>query len=133
MNQAFSAQFFTGNRTRLKERVDNKAPIILTANGLLQSGGDTSYPFHQDASFWYFTGCDEPDIVLVCNEDEEYLIVPTRASSRAAFDGTIDERLLSQLSGIKLILNEDEGWKRLNTRLNKTKQVAVVTAPPDYV
>ena len=43
------------------------------------------FNFAQDPNFWYLTGIDEPDIVLVMDRGKEYLIVPARSSSTSGF------------------------------------------------
>ncbi len=129
----FGSDFFAGNRARLRQLFTGTAPIILTANGQLQRGGDTPYPFCQDASFWYYTGIDEPDVVLVCDKDKEYLIVPSREPNRVAFDGAIDEAELRRISGIDTILDDRQGWKRLGARLDHVKHAATLAAPPAYI
>ena len=133
MSQNFTSKFFIDNRARLIGLLPDSALIVLTANGLLQRGGDTSYPFYQDASFWYFTGCDEPDVVIVFSRTDEYLIVPHRDGSRTAFDGAIDVVQLGSIAGIKTILNEAEGWQRLGHQLTDTKQLATLAAAPAYI
>ena len=65
MKSHFSSGFFAGNRRRLQTLFTGTAPIVITANGLLQRGADSTYAFAQDANFWYLTGIDEPDIILV--------------------------------------------------------------------
>jgi Xaa-Pro aminopeptidase len=129
----FSADFFSGNRARLRTLFTGTAPVVLTAAGLLQRGGDSSFPFHQDSSFWYLTGINEPDVILVMDKDKDYLIVPGRDVGRAAFDGTIDDRLLRRVSGIDTILNEKDGWKAIGNRLKKVKHVATLAAAPAYI
>jgi len=129
----FGSDFFIGNRARLKQLFTGTAPIILTANGRLQRGGDTTYLFCQDASFWYYTGIEEPDVVLVCDKDKEYLIVPPRDAARQAFEGAIDDAELRRISGIEAILDEKQGWKRLGTRLERVKHAATLAAAPAYM
>ena len=85
MQSYFTSDFFAANRARLRELFHGTAPIVITANGLLQRGGDSSFTFAQDANFWYLTGIDEPDLVLVLDRDKEYIIVPERSNSRQAF------------------------------------------------
>jgi Xaa-Pro aminopeptidase len=128
-----NADFFVENRKRLRELFTGTAPIIMTANGLLQRNSDVTYPFRQDSSFWYFTGIEEPDIVLVMDKDKEYLIVPERDTSRQAFDGAIDIQALSKSSGIEQVLPAEQGWKQLGTRLKKVKHIATVAPAPDYL
>lgn len=133
MNQHFGSEFFAGNRASLRELFTGTAPIVVAANGLLQRGADSAFPFAQDANFWYLTGIDEPDIILVIDKDKEYLIVPDRDDSRAAFDGSIAAADLIERSGIQTVVNEKEGWSQLVNRLRKVKHVATLASPPAYI
>lgn len=132
-NISFTSEFFAGNRRRLRELFTGTAPIVLTAAGLLQRNADMAYPFCQDASFWYFTGIDEPDITLVLDKDREYLLIPPRDAVRTVFEGAIDEVDLKRTSGIDTIFDEHEGWKRLGARLSKAKHVATLSPAPSYI
>ncbi|HEX3569033.1 MAG TPA: Xaa-Pro aminopeptidase [Candidatus Saccharimonadales bacterium] len=128
-----SASFFEGNRERLRQLFTGTAPIVLTANGLMQRGGDESYPFHQDSNFWYLTGIDVPDVLLVLDKDKEYLIVPGRSDVREAFDGALDTEAFTRRSGITTVLDEKEGWKQLHARLRRVQHVATLAPPTDYI
>jgi Xaa-Pro aminopeptidase len=127
------SDFFSANRARLRELFTGTAPIVVTANGMVQKGADEAYPFHQDANFWYLTGISEPDITLVMDKGKEYLIVPARSDAREVFDGAIDDKTLTQLSGITAILSEKEGWRQLEGRLQCVRHVATLAAAPAYV
>jgi Xaa-Pro aminopeptidase len=120
----FTARFFAHNRARLRRHFESQLPIVVTGNGLMQRTGDTNYPFRQDSNFWYLTGINEPNLMLVIDEADEYLIVPTQVSSQAAFDGARNHEQLRQRSGISKILNPAEGYKDLRNRLLHTKQAA---------
>lgn len=133
MESNFTSQFFAGNRARLRELFTGKAPIVVTANGLLQRGGDSTYYFAQDANFWYLTGIDEPDIILVMDRGKEYLIVPKRSASREAFDGAVAYDSLKLRSGISTVYNDKDGWNLLIARLSKVKHVATVAPAPAYI
>jgi Xaa-Pro aminopeptidase len=133
MNSHFTAEFFRGNRAKLQSLFSGTAPIVITANGLMQRNSDTTFPFRQDSSFWYLTGIDEPDIVLVIDSGKEYLIVPERETAREAFDGQLDVQNMRKRSGIDTVLPEQEGWKKLSTRLKRVKHVATFAAPPAFV
>src|SRR5579875_2016155 len=100
MSSLFSVDFFVQNRQKLLAALAAETPIVITANGLLQRGADSPFPFAQDANFWYLTGIDEPDITLVIDGPREFLIAPVREGARATFDGAINETLLSSTSGI---------------------------------
>lgn len=132
MEVSFGSDFFAGNRERLKQLFTGTAPIVLTANGLLQRSSDAAYPFQQDSSFWYLTGIAEPDVVLVLDKNKEYLIVPAREAVREAFDGAVDTQALARASGIQTVLDEKEGWKQLAARLKKVQHIATLAANPSY-
>lgn len=129
----FDSSFFKENRERLKGLFTGTAPIVLTANGLLQRNNDATYSFRQDSNFWYLTGLEDPDIILVIDKSKEYLIVPGRSDSREAFDGHLDVEALQKRSGIQEVLDEKSGWKQLDARLKKVHHVATLAAPAAYV
>jgi len=133
MKPQFTAEFFRQNRAKLRELFTGRAPIVLTANGLLQRNGDNTYPFRQDSSFWYLTGIDEPNVTLVMDRAKEYLIVPEREAARETFDGAINPEHLTARSGIEVIVGEKDGWKQLTTRLKKVRHVATLAALPSFV
>lgn len=129
----FSTKFFVENRKKLRGSVSLSTPIVIAANGLLQRSGDMTFTFHQDSNFWYLTGVNEPDAVLVCDEDEEYLIVPQREGVRAAFDGVVDYDDIKHISGVEDVYTPEEGWEKLSARLRGAKRVATADAAPAYV
>lgn len=133
MKSHFSSEFFAGNRRRLRELCPETELFIVTANGLLQRSGDTTFPFRQDSNFWYLTGIDEPDIVLVMDKSREYLIVPGREAVREAFDGALDQETFVIQSGITEILNEKTGWERLTRELHKRGKAGTPTAADPYL
>lgn len=131
--KSFEPEFFQGNRKRLRELFTGTAPIVLSANGLMQKSADSSYPFKQDSNFWYLTGIDEPNVILVLDKNKEYLIVPDLSSSRIAFDGDIDIDSLRNISGISDILHSKNGWKQLEARVKKSSSVALVSPSNAYI
>jgi hypothetical protein len=62
MESHFSSAFFTLNRQRLSQLFAGTAPVVLSANGLLQRGSDNTYTFSQEANFWYLSGINEPRV-----------------------------------------------------------------------
>ncbi len=133
MTPNFSSDFFADNRRRLRELVKLDAPIVVTANGLLQRGGDSSFAFQQDASFWYLTGLSEPEIILVMGVSGDYLMVPPREAVREAFDGAVDFSELTKRSGIDVVYDLTSGWKQLRRQLQTAKRYATVAPNPPYV
>ena len=129
----FSADFFKANRARLQTLFTGTAPIVLTGNGLLQKSTDTAYPFTQDGNFWFLTGIDDPNVILVIDKGKEYLIVPELSEVRQAFDGKQDIHEISLISGVEEVLSEKEGWRRLTARLKRVSSVAVLSPSSTYI
>lgn len=132
MKNNFDASFFVNNRRKLQSNLAETAPIILTANGQLQRGSDGAFAFQQDGSFWYLTGIEHPDVTVVLDGDDEFVIVPGRGVVREAFDGSIDRAALSHGSGIKKVYDEAEGWERLGKLLKTAQSYRALLPNPPY-
>lgn len=133
MSDVFGSDFFKGNRERLKQLFTGTAPIVVTANGRMQKIADEAFTFRQDSNFWYLTGIDEPNIVLVMDKDREYLIIPERGDWEEASEGVLDADELGRRSGVDTVLQEKEGWKQLGSRMKRVRHVATLSPPPPYV
>lgn len=133
MKTLFSADFFSQNRQKLRNKIPKNVPIVITANGQLQRSADTMFPFQQDANFRYLTGINEPDLLLVIDNGEEYLILPEQSVYQKIFDGEVTDSELSARSGIAKVYDNKSGWKLLKKTLKTTKEVAVLTPPPQYI
>ncbi len=133
MYKHFSTEFFVNNRARLQELFVGTAPIVITANGVMQRNSDSVYPFRQDSSFWYLTGIERSDMVLVIDKSKEYLILPEQHDFQDIFNGVIDQSELAQVSGIGTIYDNAEGWRKLANRLKRVKHVATLAANPPYI
>lgn len=129
----FSPEFFAGNRQRLRELFSGTAPIVITANGVLQKSADTTYPFTQDKNFWYFTGCMVPDALLVMDREKEYIILPERSDYQDIFDGAIDTGIIATTSGVAQVLSHKDGWRQLGGRIKKVKHIATISPAPRYL
>jgi len=133
MSELFNADFYSGNRKKLRSLFQGTAPIVITANGKLQKGTSDHFPLYQDGSFLYLTGINRPDIILVMDKEKEYLILPERTEGSEVFYGTNDEAAIAQTSGITEVLDHKTGWRKLAARLKKVKHVATLAASPTYV
>jgi Xaa-Pro aminopeptidase len=132
MNDIFSDSFFRGNRQSISELLDSNL-IVLAANGMLQRSADTTFPFRQESNFWYLTGLNEPDYVLVINGTSTFLISPRRGEHRDQWDGTIDKKTLSGISGISDIEEYHEGWVRLDLLIKKYKKIHTIAPAEAYL
>lgn len=118
----FSPQFFKANRGALKERLDAQV-IVVPAHCSLQRTGDSTYAFRQDSNFYYLTGVDEPDCVLVILPKESYIISPTQSRIRTIFDGAISSKDVLKQSGVDAVYGYREGWQKLKKQLKAGTKV----------
>lgn len=113
MKLNFTSDFFVGNRRKLRLSLQKEYPIVMTANGQVQRAGDSSFPFRQDSNFWYLTGIETPEVLLVMTPTDEFLILPEREAIAEVFDGAIDKQKLAAVAGIETVYSQHEGWERL--------------------
>lgn len=126
MKQNIEASFFVANRQRLRKLIPHGVPVIIGAHGQVQKAADACYAFQQDANFWYLTGIDEPDVQLVINGKEEYLITPASSAYQQIFDGTATNQELTKISGVATVLPVNEVSERLKSLLLGAEQVGIL-------
>lgn len=128
----FNSSFFIRNRQKLRGLAKSDL-IVLTANGLIQkTRDDDAYTFSQEGNFWYLTGLNEPDVVLVIDQNEEYLILPDRSDRFLYFSGKADVEQIKKISGIYAIYDEKSGWEKLSKAVKKSNKVGTLKPSSEY-
>nr|WP_136251811.1 Xaa-Pro aminopeptidase [Ningiella ruwaisensis] len=74
---------FQARRKSLLSQCDASSIIIVPAASLQTRSNDTEYPFRQDSDFWYLTGFNEPDALLILSNQLE--LNETEASATLMF------------------------------------------------
>ncbi len=97
----FSKDFFISNRNRLSKSLPDSL-IVLVAHSALQYSADTAYKFRQESNFWYLSGIDSPDVVLIINtaKSKTTLLLPEQNEYQKLWDGEFNQSELMRLSGI---------------------------------
>ena len=113
MQTPLTNDFFTNNRQKIRAQLPQRYPVVLMANGTLQRTNDTTFPFQQESNFWYLTGLNEPDVIVVIHPDYEYLILPETNAVKSIFDGDFDRDEITRRSGITTIYDASAGWDAL--------------------
>lgn len=128
----FTSDFFKTNRQNLKKLLKGDGLVALTANGSLQRNNDFAYPFRQDSSFFYLTGIEEPNVVLVMDllSDEEFLILPMQSAVELYFGGATNRDKIANISGIKTMYMQKEGWAQFANLQANRKKIYSLLAPP---
>lgn len=143
---------FVKNRRKLYENLEDNSLTVICSNIQMPRNGDQYYPFRQDSDFFYLTGLDQDDVILVIEKMgsviHEYIFTretneqielwngprPDRKET-SAISGVEDVRWLDQfidyLSGAlrrekKLYLNLS-GNRRLITDFNSNAEICLQT------
>ena len=122
--------FFGNNRVKIKKEVSGGL-IVLSAYQRQQRGNDTAFYFEQESNFWYVTGIEEPDWLVVLDglSGEEWLIAPDIEEIHRIFDGSLSNEQASEISGIKKVMTHDEGMQLLRRLAKKHSVVQTLDQP----
>lgn len=125
------SDFFKGNRRRCLESVSGGL-IVLSAYSSLQSQSDMAHRFQQETNFWYLTGIDQPDwlVILDGSSGEEWLVKPHIDEVHETFDGSLSAEEAAVISGIKKVLSRDEAMLLLRKLAKKHSVVYTIDHPP---
>jgi len=119
-----TTDFFEGNRQALLDKLGHGALVVITGYGEMQRGNDAAHLFEQEANFWYLTGIDAPDwwVIMDGNSSVSWLVRPDVEEMQQIFDGSLDGKAASRISGIKHVITRDEALVKLRA-LTKTHSV----------
>lgn len=63
------AEYYLQRRQHLLAQLPNNSVVLLAAAQEQTRSRDTEYPFRQNSDFWYYTGFNEPDALLILGKD----------------------------------------------------------------
>ena len=100
----FPSIFYEKNRQRLA-RMHPDSLIIIASNTSMQKTGDVCYPFHQDSNFYYLSGLNVANSVLIIDtlNNKTSIVTPEQSDIEVTFQGEIDVDQLKFQSGIDYI------------------------------
>lgn len=127
---SFTQDFFRNNRRQLYATLAPHSFLALTANGAMQCSPDGAYAFEQEANFWYLTGIDYADWLLLVDVDkgEEWLVAPATDTVHDIFNGSLSVEHAIQQSGVRQVLETRAGLTLLR-ELCKQKEQAYILKP----
>lgn len=102
----FSTSFYENNRQRLAS-IHPDSLLLIASNTSMQKAGDVCYPFHQDSNFYYLSGLNVANSVLIIDtlNNETSLVIPEQSDIEKTFQGEIDLDHLKTQSGINQIVD----------------------------
>lgn len=130
----FTEDFFIQNRNRLIAKLPDSV-LVIPANCMLQYSADVAYPFRQDSNFWYLSGLEEPDLVLVINTNtnESVIFLPTRSDYKNLWDGGYDIKNFQKNSGIKKYKELENLESYLRGALEKNLEIGFLKPSEDLI
>ena len=113
------AAFFGNNRDRVYDLLKGGV-LVVPAYTQMQRGNDVAFRFEQEANFWYLTGLEYPDWLLLMDgkRRRSWLVAPHVEARHELFDGSLSRSDASHLSGIADIIDarEADSWLRQAAR-----------------
>jgi len=122
--------FYIRNRDRLYEKLENDSLLVLFAGKAPQKSADEAYQFVPNRNFYYLTGIDEPNIILLVHKTnktiEEYLFIEKSDPVLEKWIGkSITKEKAEEISGISHI-QFNEQFESLLSRILFTNSLTNV-------
>lgn len=122
---------YKARRAEVAKRMEDNSILMLASSKLVSRNNDTTFPFRQDSNFFYLTGFQEPDSILMVYSDGRSILFcreknpdlekwdgfmwgPEAALKKFGFDEAYDISLIDEI-----LPNLIRGYKTLNTLIGK--------------
>ena len=121
------ASYFTNNRRMFAEKTAGGVAVF-AAHSQMQRSNDAAFQFEQEANFWWLTGIDYPDWLLIIDgsKGKSWLVAPQISQSREIFDGSLSAELAQEISGVDAVVSYDEAQTILRDLASKHSVVRVL-------
>ena len=126
-----NVDFFSGNRRRLVQNVAGADVIVLAAHTNMQLVGDAAAPFRQESNFWYLTGIEEPDWLIIMVGDKSWLACPSVSSTRKIFDGSLDISEAKSMSGVDEVIDITRADSLIDKLSSQHRSVGLLGTDPN--
>ncbi len=120
-------QFYKNNRTRFFDSIKENSVTVLFSGTSIQKSADQDYPFSVNRNFYYLTGINQSNVILVLvkgiNGNKEYLLIEENDEMMAKWVGmklTKDEA--KEISGIENILYLDSFESLIFSLFNNSRK-----------
>ncbi len=105
--------FFINNRTKFAERMDDYSAAVFFSGKAPRESADQQYSFSVDRNFFYLTGIDREDMVLVISKiagkvDETLYIPPVDEYFEKWYGILMRKEEAIEVSGIKTVENRND-------------------------
>jgi len=123
-----------GRRERLMQQLGPESMLVLWSAPERVYSGDVNYPYRQESNFFYLTGIEQPESILVIlpgnKTKREFLFVRPRDAVREHWEGhSLSTAEAAQLSGISTVY-ETKDFEPFVSSLLSGKPFEKENAPP---
>lgn len=93
----------------------------MSAYAKMQRGNDAAFHFEQEANFWWLTGLDFADWLLIIDgaRHKSWLVQPNVSQSHEIFDGSLGIDTAKKISGVDNVISFDEAQTLLRDLAKK--------------
>jgi len=106
---------------------------VLSAYERQQRSNDSAHAFVQESNFWYLTGIEEPDwmVIIDGSTNKTWLVSPEVSEVHATFDGSLSADVAKRISGVSSVITADESIGLLR-KLAKAHSVVHTIGKPAH-
>jgi len=117
--------FFINNRAKFAEKMDDYSTAVFFSGKAPRQSADQEYDFSVDRNFFYLTGIDREDMVLIINKiagkvTEALYIPPVDEYYEKWFGILMRKEEAVEVSGVKTIENRDEFMTQFAKKLSSS-------------
>src|SRR6056297_3252371 len=95
---------FEQNRMKLAGELGEQELAVIFSAQRMPRNGDQYFPFRQDSDFFYLTGIEQPQSILVMNSSESFLFITEPSDQTALWEGEqLDAEKAGHISAIESI------------------------------
>ena len=120
----------------MKKEAEVQALAIVSAASLVSKSSDLNYPFHQNPSFYYFTGILEPDCLLLLlpsskinkfvTTKESFLFIPPISPKKEQWSGEmLNKEKAQSVSGVENVMKLEDFWTVFQAQQNWKKTLYI--------
>ena len=105
-----------------------KGLFVVAANYKMQSSNDSPFRFKQEANFWWLTGINQPDWLVIIDglQNKSWLVNPNISDVHQVFYGSLQSDAAKKISGINKVISQDEATIIMNDLSKKHNVVYTV-------
>ena len=130
------SNFFRGNRQTLRDKLDlQKDDLVLIPSAVrMQFHSEQASEFLQESNFFYLTGVNEPECLLMMSSKSEWLLIPKQDQFASLWEGQLTPEEAKKKSEIEHVIDVEEGWSLLGRYIpNRVKRVFLLQPEPTII